>query len=119
LFSTENEEGKLIEWEDLGSETDQIGQHISTKAVGSYKREDITLKYKYAEGKLKLFILGVVHKRRPQSGGFSVRTFFGQGVGSSDAVVLTFWSKNLQFSTFMMCPHGQGGVEPVRTFFGQ
>ena len=47
---TGSADGKLIEWEDLGSETALIGQHISTKAVGSYRREDITLKYKYAEG---------------------------------------------------------------------
>jgi len=27
--------------------------------------------------------------------------------------------KNFDFLKFMVCPHGQGGVEPVRTFFGQ
>jgi len=30
-----------------------------------------------------------------------------------------FGVKNKNFSKFMVCPHGQGGVEPVRTFFGQ
>jgi len=27
--------------------------------------------------------------------------------------------KTLEFSKFMVCPHGQEGIEPVRTFFGQ
>jgi len=36
-----------------------------------------------------------VHKRRPNSGGRVV------------------------YSKFMVCPHGQGGIEPVRTFYRQ
>jgi len=29
---------------------------------------------------------------------------------------VTFWFKKLDFSKFVVCPHGQGeGVEPVRT----
>ncbi|XP_016071273.1 PREDICTED: protein-glutamine gamma-glutamyltransferase E [Miniopterus natalensis] len=32
------------------SETDTIGRYISTKAVGSYSRMDVTEKYKYPEG---------------------------------------------------------------------
>jgi len=40
----------------------------------------------------------------------------------SDADVLIFFAqKTSDFSKFMVCPHGQGGigVEPVRTFCGQ
>lgn len=33
------------------SETDTIGRYISTKAVGSYSRMDVTEKYKYPEGR--------------------------------------------------------------------
>ena len=32
------------------SDTFQVGKNISTKAVGTIRREDITLAYKYAEG---------------------------------------------------------------------
>lgn len=34
----------------MGSDITTVGKHISTKAVGSNKREDITLQYKYKEG---------------------------------------------------------------------
>ena len=34
----------------------RIGQFISTKAVGKWEREDITLDYKYAESKLLKFL---------------------------------------------------------------
>ncbi|NXS11598.1 TGM4 glutamyltransferase, partial [Neodrepanis coruscans] len=34
----------------VGTETQDIGKKISTKAVGQNKREDITLEYKYPEG---------------------------------------------------------------------
>lgn len=34
----------------LASDTTTVGKHISTKAVGSSQREDITLHYKYKEG---------------------------------------------------------------------
>ncbi|NXX42478.1 TGM4 glutamyltransferase, partial [Tricholaema leucomelas] len=37
----------------LSTETRAIGVHISTKAVGQDKREDITLEYKYPEGSEK------------------------------------------------------------------
>jgi len=30
-----------------------------------------------------------------------------------------FCAKKQDFSKFMVCSHGQGGVESVRTFFGQ
>jgi len=37
--------------------------------------------------------------------------------GSSDAYVRTFWCKKIaNFSKFVVCLHGQGGVEPVRTW---
>ena len=32
------------------SDTTQVGKNISTKAVGAFQREDVTLAYKYAEG---------------------------------------------------------------------
>lgn len=35
------------------SDTTQVGKKISTKAVGSTQREDITLQYKYAERTLE------------------------------------------------------------------
>jgi len=49
-----------------------------------------------------------VYKRRPQLGGRGVcpvRTFFGQGRGSSDTDVSTFWRK----TKFMVYPYGKGG----------
>lgn len=49
-FHSGGADGKLIEWEKVGSDTSTIGQHISTKALGSFKREDITERYKYPEG---------------------------------------------------------------------
>jgi len=42
--------GSKIEWEELWSESDKVGMNISTKALGSFKREDITHQYKYREG---------------------------------------------------------------------
>jgi len=47
-----------------------------------------------------------------------MRTFFGLG-GSSDGTSAFFGGKTLDFSKFMVCPHGQGGkgVDFVRTFF--
>jgi len=63
-----------------------------------------------------------VHKRRPQSG----RRGFVQCGHFSDKGALQMWTselfgaKILEFSKFMVCPHGQvGGVEPVWIFFGQ
>lgn len=38
------------EFKVMFSDTTQVGKKISTKAVGSTQREDITLQYKYAEG---------------------------------------------------------------------
>jgi len=35
----------------LGKETSAVGMKISTKAVGSNARQDVTLDYKYAEGR--------------------------------------------------------------------
>jgi len=66
-----------------------------------------------------------IYKRRPQSGGREacpVWTFCGQKsffrCGRQH-----FWCKNLGFSKFMVCPHGQrtkgGEVEPGWTFCGQ
>ena len=40
-------------FKDAGSDTRQVGKKISTKAVESEDREDITDHYKYAEGSLK------------------------------------------------------------------
>ncbi|XP_042562138.1 LOW QUALITY PROTEIN: protein-glutamine gamma-glutamyltransferase 2-like [Clupea harengus] len=37
----------------LHTDSSQIGQKISTKAVGAYRREDITASYKYPEGSKK------------------------------------------------------------------
>ena len=34
----------------LHTDTSNVGQNISTKAVGAYRREDITASYKYPEG---------------------------------------------------------------------
>jgi len=50
-----------------------------------------------------------------------VRTFFGQGEGgSSDTDVRTFWEqKTSDFSKFMVCSHGQGGLSQCGHFFGQ
>ena len=42
-----NKAGKFIV---MGSDTTAVGTHVSTKAVGLDKREDITLHYKYREG---------------------------------------------------------------------
>jgi len=73
-------------------------------------------------------VLGVVHKRCPQSGRREVCpmwTFFGQGRGgSSDADVRTFWWKNLQIFQNLWCVSTTRGKErglcaPVRTFFEQ
>jgi len=69
--------------------------------------------------------LGTVHKGRPLSGGerwfVQCRHFTDmERGGSSDADGRTFWcNKTPDFSKFMVCPHGQGEVESVRTFFGQ
>ena len=41
------------EFKVMFSDTTQVGKKISTKAVGSTQREDITLQYKYAEGTLR------------------------------------------------------------------
>jgi len=62
------------------------------------------------------FALGAIHKGRPQSGGCPVRNFADKGRGgSSNADVRTFGAKTPEFPEFMVCPHGQGGVQPVRT----
>jgi len=66
--------------------------------------------------------LGTLHKRLPKSWGFVQCGHFSDKGVSSDADVRTIWcKKTLDFSKFMVCPHGQGGrgVKPVRTFFGQ
>jgi len=63
--------------------------------------------------------LRAVHQRRTQSGekrGCSVRTFCRQGEGSLNTDVLTFWYKKFEF---FKISKGFGGIEPVRTFFGQ
>ena len=38
------------EFKVMFSDTTQVGKKISTKAVGSSQRDDITLQYKYVEG---------------------------------------------------------------------
>jgi len=55
------------------------------------------------------FLIGAVHKRRPQSGGIClVRTFCGQGGGFFRCGRLHFLvQKTSDFSKFMVCPHGQ------------
>lgn len=53
--------GDIIEWvkdksgdmRPVWKETDSIGFNISTKAVGSATREDLTNNYKYLEGSIK------------------------------------------------------------------
>jgi len=50
-----------------------------------------------------------VNKERLQSGGYPVRTFFGQG-SSSDKDVRIFGAKTSDFSKFTVCPHGQEGL---------
>jgi len=57
--------------------------------------------------------LGAVHAGRPHSGeGDFVQC--GQGVLQMRTSAFLM-QKTSDFSKFMMCPHGQGGLEPVRT----
>ncbi|XP_042561158.1 protein-glutamine gamma-glutamyltransferase 2-like isoform X1 [Clupea harengus] len=57
----------------LRTVTSNVGQNISTKAVGAYRREDITASYKYPEGSKKERLVfeeavrrGNGHKPRPE-----------------------------------------------------
>lgn len=36
----------------IGVDSDNVGKYISTKAVGTFKRHDITDQYKYTEGNM-------------------------------------------------------------------
>lgn len=54
------------EFKVMFSDTSKVGKKISTKAVGSTQREDITLHYKYAEGS--------VEERAALTGGATVAT---------------------------------------------
>jgi len=63
----------------------------------------------------KKYKLGAAHKRRPQSNGgrdmscADILRTKGEG-SSSDVDVRTFWcKKTLDFTKFIVCPHGQGG----------
>jgi len=65
--------------------------------------------------------LSSVHKGRPPSGRgvCPVRTFRGQGRGSSDADARIFWWKNNGFFEIYDVSARTRGVEPVRIFCGQ
>lgn len=66
LYDPRTGEKKLIY-----SETKSIGQNTSTKAVGSYSRQDVTDNYKYPEGKANEAgaFLPTSHKLGAESGG--------------------------------------------------
>jgi len=71
---------------------------------------------------MNLIILGTVNKRRLQLGGKEFVQFCGQGERRFFRCGRPhfFAQKTLDFSKFMVRPHGRGeDVEPVRTFYGE
>jgi len=65
--------------------------------------------------------LGAVHKGRPQSGRFVLCGYFSDKWGGCFRCGRPHYFSHItsDFSKFIVCPHGQGRVDPGRTFCGQ
>lgn len=88
------------------SDTDTIGRYISTKAVGSYSRMDVTEKYKYPEGRRGA--AGPCHSG-PRGGKTDFRV--GKGNATCSSHILSQFCLNGRTAPWHLTPRSPGCLQ--------